>query len=92
MEIDLRQEQPLVGQAAAELHTKVSLLAGGNLAYVAADAVVNAANRWLTTGKGERDKHRVCWSLKLAVLRCQWNSSCSRWSPAPGRVCSAGRL
>ncbi len=34
------------------LHGKVSLLAGGNLAYVRADAVVNASNHWLTAGKG----------------------------------------
>lgn len=34
------------------LHHKVSLLAGGNLAHVAADAVVNASNHWLGTGKG----------------------------------------
>jgi len=34
------------------LHGKVSLLPGGNLAHVAADAVVNASNQWLTTGKG----------------------------------------
>ena len=34
------------------LHHKVSLLAGGNLANVAADAVVNASNHWLTSGKG----------------------------------------
>ena len=34
------------------LHGKVSLLPGGNLAHVAADAVVNASNHWLTTGKG----------------------------------------
>ena len=52
VEIDMRQEQAVVGQASASLHSKVSLLAGGNLAYVAADAVVNASNCWLTTGKG----------------------------------------
>ena len=34
------------------LHQKVSLLAGGNLAQVSADAVVNASNVWLTSGKG----------------------------------------
>lgn len=43
--------------ASADCHTpldkKVSLLPGGNLAYVTADAVVNASNQWLTTGKGE---------------------------------------
>ena len=40
----------------ADCHTpldkKVSLLPGGNLAYVTADVVVNASNQWLTTGKG----------------------------------------
>ncbi len=34
------------------LHDKVSLLAGGNLAHVETDAVVNASNHWLTSGKG----------------------------------------
>lgn len=34
------------------LHHKVSLLAGGNVANVTADAVVNASNHWLTPGKG----------------------------------------
>ena len=34
------------------LHGKVSLLVGGNLAHVEVDAVVNASNHWLTTGKG----------------------------------------
>lgn len=34
------------------LHHKVSLLTGGNLANVTADAVVNASNHWLTSGKG----------------------------------------
>jgi O-acetyl-ADP-ribose deacetylase (regulator of RNase III) len=31
---------------------KVSLIAGGNLAHVATDAIINASNCWLTTGKG----------------------------------------
>ena len=34
------------------LHSKVSLLAGGNICRVTADAVVNAANTSLSTGKG----------------------------------------
>ena len=34
------------------LHEKVSLVAGGNLAHMEVDAVVNASNNWLTTGKG----------------------------------------
>lgn len=38
--------------ATPSLHEKVSLLAGGNLAHVEVDAVVNASNNWLTTGKG----------------------------------------
>ena len=38
--------------ATPALHEKVSLLAGGNLAHIEVDAVVNASNNWLTTGKG----------------------------------------
>ena len=34
------------------LHEKVSLLAGGNLVHLVVDAVVNASNQWLTSGKG----------------------------------------
>ena len=34
------------------LQDKVSLLAGGNLAHIEVDAVVNASNCWLTSGKG----------------------------------------
>lgn len=34
------------------LSEKVALLPGGNLAHVAVDAVVNASNQWLNTGKG----------------------------------------
>ena len=40
------------GRPPVSLDGKVSLLAGGNLAHVTADAVVNASNHWLTTGKG----------------------------------------
>ena len=34
------------------LQDKVSLLVGGNLAHIEVDAVVNASNCWLTSGKG----------------------------------------
>ena len=38
------------------LQEKVSLLPGGNLAQLAVDAVVNASNHWLTSGKGKSTK------------------------------------
>ena len=41
------------------LHHKVSLLAGGNLAHVETDAVVNASNHWLSAGKGTSSKSRI---------------------------------
>lgn len=47
-----RVEVGVAGDCHAPLHGTVSLLAGGNLAHVGADAVVNASNHWLTSGKG----------------------------------------
>eukprot|EP00731_Ephydatia_muelleri_P023545 Em0015g1128a len=44
-ELQQRAEEP-------PLHGKVSLITGGNLVHVAADAIVNASNQWLSTGKG----------------------------------------
>ena len=38
--------------SSASLHGQVSLLVGGNLAHMICDAVVNASNHWLTSGKG----------------------------------------
>ena len=48
----LCEQRKREGENATPLHGKVSLLVGGNLAHVMADAVVNASNHWLTTGKG----------------------------------------
>ena len=42
----------MAASPAPSLHSQVSLLVGGNLAHVACDAVVNASNHWLTSGKG----------------------------------------
>ena len=47
----------LVKSTHNSLHHKVSLLVGGNLAHVATDAVVNASNHWLGTGKGQLLNH-----------------------------------
>ena len=47
-----RVEVGVGGDCHAPLHGKVSLLAGGNLVHVGVDAVVNASNHWLTSGKG----------------------------------------
>ena len=87
LEAELKQEQGATGSLA--LHGKVSLLAGGNLAHVATDAVVNASNCWLTTGKGDMDSPLPpaqlsilpppFLSLSLSLGRGEWITSCSCW-------------
>ena len=46
--------QEVSRQQAPPLCNKVSLLAGGNIAELTVDCIVNAANVSLTTGKGRR--------------------------------------
>lgn len=50
----LRADELQRSGAQTPLHGKVSLLTGGNLVHVVADAIVNASNQWLSTGKGVR--------------------------------------
>lgn len=57
LEMKHKQEESFVPEGvptSPPLHGKVSLLPGGHLAHVAADAVVNSANNFLSTGKGNR--------------------------------------
>ena len=48
----LRADELQLASGHQPLHAKVSLLTGGNLVHVDADAIVNASNPLLSTGKG----------------------------------------
>lgn len=81
----------------APLHGKVSLLAGGNLAHITADAVVNASNHWLTTGKGGSSPHLLILSPSCCMSEFHPFSSLSlfrgeRGSALGCRAVSVGRV
>ena len=59
-ELQQRAEEP-------PLHGKVSLITGGNLVHVAADAIVNASNQWLSTGKGSCVDHACRYIMPICM-------------------------